>query len=423
MKDEIAVSTLMREEEVGQFREDFEFAANDDAIYYLSVPIVGPNYMANLRLGFDESSVQASIEWIGSVVFYVLLAFLVLSLAFTSIVSSTIVDPLRKLQRASRSISSGEVSLELESTSSLVEIQDLSRDLEVMRQKLVGMTERLREEMHERELAETERRSMEAVVRQAQRLESLGTLAGGVAHEFNNVLQPILLYTELALEDVPPRTMTAANLQRVMELALRAKGLTRQILTFGRQEERAEFSVCNIRDVVCEAVTMIRALLPATVDIRSKVSRDIGPVTCDPSQIKQLVVNLCNNAFQALGSPDGFIEVSIHEVLISDETKVGSKKLPPGEYVVLQVADSGRGMDEQTMQRIFEPFFTTGEVGHGTGLGLSVVHGIVMQHQGDISVESEVGKGTRFRIYLPLEPELQNETPKQEIEHGQDTGN
>jgi signal transduction histidine kinase len=416
-------STLMLEANVADFREDFEFGANGDETYFLSVPITGGNYMAILQLGFDESPVHASLASIRRAVLYVLLAFLGMSIGLTTIVSSTIVNPLKRLQSASRSISSGDVSHGLRSTSGLEEIHDLSRDLEIMRQKLVGMTERLQEEIKEKELAEAERRGMEAFLRQAQRLESLGTLAGGVAHEFNNVLQPILLYTELAIDRVSEDSMTATNLKRVLELARRAQNLSRQILMFGRREDVAEFRVVDIGEVVHEAVTMIRALLPATVNIRTKIGADVGPVNCDPAQIKQLVVNLCNNASQALSRPEDYIEVSLNEVLVTAQTKIPHVQLKPGEYVVLQVADSGRGMDEDTVQRIFEPFFTTRDVGEGTGLGLSVVHGIVAQHEGDISVESSSGKGSRFRIYLPLADETAIETDNRGERDEQDPGN
>lgn len=422
-RGETITSSLMDAEQTADFREDFAFGENDDAVYYLSVPITGANYMAVLQLGFDETSVHIGVASVRSAVLIVLLVFLLLSITFTAIVSSTIVNPLKWLQRASRSISSGDVSRELRPKSQLVEIRDLSRDLEVMRRNLVGMAERLKEEMKERELAESERRGIEAFLRQAQRLESLGTLAGGVAHEFNNVLQPILLYTELALQELPSQSGTAENLRRVLELARRARGLSRQILMFGRQEEDAEFRICDLRGVVHEAVTMIRALLPATVDIRTKIGSDIGRVNCDPAQIKQLVVNLCNNASQAIDKQDDFIEVSLHEVLVAEPMKIRNHTLEPGEYVVLQVSDSGRGMAEETMQRIFEPFFTTREVGEGTGLGLSVVHGIVMRHEGEISVESEAGKGTRFRIYLPLADEATQGARNQRERHEQNIGN
>jgi signal transduction histidine kinase len=396
----------MDRSEVAMFREDFEFGEHDDGVYYLSVPVGDAVPMKVLRLGFDERPLEQNMATIRRTIFYLALAFIFLTVLAIGFVSSSIVGPLKRLQRASRSISSGDVDVELDSTSKIIEIQDLSNDLETMRRDLVGMNARLHEEMAERELAEAERRGMEEYMRQAQRLESLGTLAGGVAHEFNNVLQPIMLYTEMALEDVPQRTPASINLKRVLELANRAKGLSRQILTFGRREERVEFRQADLREIVHEAVTMIRALLPATIDIRTENGVDIGLVSCDPSQIKQLVVNLCNNAYQALRRPDDYISISLNEVIISD-TPAKTVNVRPGEYVVLTVTDTGEGMDEDTVRRVFEPFFTTRDVGDGTGLGLSVVHGIVMKHNGDILIDSEPGKGTRIRVYLPLADEIE----------------
>ena len=403
--DTLRVSSIMQDGEAGLFVEDFEFGDHDDGVYYLSAPFGDQSPMKILRLGFDEQPIEHSLATIRRTLLYVALVFLLLTVAAMGFVSSSIVAPLKRLQRASRSISLGSVDVELDTNSKILEIQDLSTDLEEMRKDLVGMNARLQQEMAERELAETERRGMEQYLRQAQRLESLGTLAGGVAHEFNNVLQPIMLYTEMALDEVPQRTSASVNLKRVLELANRAKGLSRQILTFGRHQEQVEMRPVNLKDVVEEAVTMIRALLPATIDIRTENGIDIGKVNCDASQIKQLVVNLCNNAYQALREPDDHITISLNEVIISDST-TRPVNLQPGEHVVLTVTDTGEGMDEDTKRRIFEPFFTTREVGDGTGLGLSVVHGIVMRHDGDILVDSEPGKGTRVRIYLPVADHL-----------------
>ena len=400
--DELLTSSLLSDEEIDDFVEDFSFGDHDDNVYYLSATLGSATPMKILRLGFDEQPLNQNLAAIRMTTVYVAVAFILLTVVAMVFVSSSIVRPLKRLRQASRSISSGNVDLELRSTSDLVEIQELSQDLETMRRDLVGMNSRLQREIKERELAEAERRGMEGYLRQAQRLESLGTLAGGVAHEFNNVLQPIMLYTELALEDVPKRTPASMNLKRVLELANRAKGLSRQILTFGRSEDSSEFRAVDLRDTVHEAVTMIRALLPATIDIRMEIGVDIGRVNCDPAQIKQLIVNLCNNAYQALRRPDDHITIALNEVIISPDAAGRNAKLSPGEYVVLSVSDTGEGMDEETVRRVFEPFFTTRDIGDGTGLGLSVVHGIVVRHQGDIMIESNPGKGTRVRVYLPL---------------------
>ena len=410
--DEIFPSSIMTEADVDLFSEDFAFGDHDDSVYYLSAPVGNAVPMKILRLGFDEGPVEQNMAEIRRTVFYVAIVFIFLTVAAMGFVSASIVGPLKRLQRSSRSISSGEIDVALETNSKLVEIQDLSADLETMRGDLVGMNARLQQEMADRELAEAERRSMEDYIRQGQRLESLGTLAGGVAHEFNNVLLPIMLYAELALEDVPKRTPASVNLKRVLELANRGKGLSRQILTFGRREERTEFRPTNLKDIVEEAVTMIRALLPATIDIRAEIGVDIAKVNCDPSQIKQLVVNLCNNAYQALRKPEDYISISLNEVIISDASR-NNASLQPGEYVVLTVADTGEGMDEDTVRRVFEPFFTTRDVGDGTGLGLSVVHGIVIRHDGDIIIDSEPDKGTRIRVYFPVAEDADPEPIRQ----------
>jgi signal transduction histidine kinase len=187
---------------------------------------------------------------------------------------------------------------------------------------------------------------------------------------------------------------------RVQDLANRAKGLSQQILTFSRQDSDARLVTTDLAPVVEEVVTMIRALLPATVDLRLDIEPGCSPVKCAPEQIKQLLVNLCNNASRAL-SDEGHVSVSLSEVDVSEHMANRYQNLDAGQHVVLEVRDTGRGMDAATQERIFEPFFTTQEVGKGTGLGLSVVHGIVERHGGEIAVESEPGKGTQFRVFLP----------------------
>jgi signal transduction histidine kinase len=406
-------SSLMTAEDAGLFREDFAFGENGDDVYYLSLPVGGLAEPAVLKLGYDESPIHEDLDGLRRTLIYVLAAYLLLTLLVAGLVSVTIVSPLRWLQTASRAISSGDVETELRPDSRLAEIAALSNDLETMRQNLVGINERLRNEIAEREQAEAERRHLEGQVQHDQRLQSLGTLAGGVAHEFNNVLQPMVLYLELALEDIPADSQVAKNLQHVQELADRAKGLSQQILTFSRQDSDPRFVTGNLAPITEEAVTMIRALLPATVDLRIDIDPDCGPVRCVPEQINQLLVNLCNNAFQAMADASGHITVTLREEDVSDELAKRHPDLLVGPHVVLGVRDTGTGMDAATQERVFEPFFTTQEVGKGTGLGLSVVHGIVKRHDGEIVVESEPGRGTRFSIYLP--PVGQVEESRQDI--------
>ncbi|NCF25356.1 MAG: hypothetical protein GWP60_12535 [Gammaproteobacteria bacterium] len=394
-------SSLMTAEDAALFREDFAFGENGDDVYYLSLPVSGLAAPAVLKLGYDESPIHEDLDGIRRTLIYVLSAYLLLTLLVAGLVSITVISPLRWLQSASRAISSGDVDRELRPDSRLAEIVALSDDLERMRRNLVGINERLRNEIAEREQAEADRHRLEEQAHHNQRLRSLGTLAGGVAHEFNNVLQPMVLYLDLALEDLPPDSPIAKNLARVQELAGRAKGLSQQILTFSRQDSNPRFVTRSIAPVAEEAITMIRALLPATLDLRVDISSECSPVRCVPEQIQQVLVNLCNNAYQALADDSGHVWVSLREVPVSEQLAGGHPNLETGPHVVLEVRDTGKGMDADTLERIFEPFFTTQEVGKGTGLGLSVVHGIVKRHDGEIVVESEPGKGTRFRIFLP----------------------
>ncbi|NCF60544.1 MAG: HAMP domain-containing protein [Gammaproteobacteria bacterium] len=396
-------SSLMNVQDAGLFREDFAFGEHDDDVYYLSLPVSGLAEPAVLKLGYDESPIHEDLVAVRLTLIYVLSAYLLLTLVVAGFMSATIVSPLRWLQTVSRAISSGDVDRELKPDSRLEEISALADDLERMRRNLVGINARLKEEIAERAQAEADRRQLEEQAHHHERLRSLGTLAGGVAHEFNNVLQPMVLYLELALEDLPADSPIAENLLRVQELARRAKGLSQQILTFSRDDSDPRFVTENLAPIAEEAVTMIRALLPATVDLRIDINPDCSPVKCAPEQIQQLLVNLCNNAHQALSDDAGYISVSLGEVQVSDQLASRHSQLDAGQYVLLEVQDTGMGMDPATQERIFEPFFTTHEVGKGTGLGLSVVHGIVERHDGEITVESKPGKGTRFNIFLPCD--------------------
>ena len=395
-------SSLMSAQDIELFREDFAFGEHDDDVYYLSLPVSGLAESVVLKLGYDESQLHEDFAAVRRTLIYVLAAYLLMTLFVAGLMSSTIVRPLRWLQKASRAISSGDVGRELKPDSRLEEISALSEDLETMRRNLVGINERLTKEIAEREQAEADRRHLEGQVHHHQRLRSLGTLAGGVAHEFNNVLQPIVLYLGMALEDLPVDSPIAENLARIQDLANRAKGLSQQILTFSRDGSDARFVTEDLAPVVEEVITMIRALLPATVDLRLDIEPGCRPVKCAPEQIKQLLVNLCNNAARALSDED-HIAVSLSEVDVSEQMANRYPNLDANKYIVLEVRDTGTGMDAATQERIFEPFFTTQDVGKGTGLGLSVVHGIVERHNGEIAVESEPGKGTQFRIFLPCD--------------------
>jgi len=399
---EVVTSSLMAETESGRFQEDFSFGEHDDQTYYLSMPMVTGPSMGFLRMGFDESPIEDRVEEVRQTILNVLLTYMVAVVLLTVALSSGIVRPIKRLKALSRQIATGDYDQTMDVDTGVFEVRELALDLEAMRSNLVGINARLQSEIHERETAEASKKDLESKLRHAQRLESLGTLAGGVAHEFNNVLQPLLLYTDLAIEDIPGDSPARRSLERVLELAHDAKGLSQQILTFGRIEGEGDLQSIDLGPVVDEALAMVSALLPATIDIRGTVDADVGLVRCDRRQIQQLIVNLCSNAFQSLEKGSEHIEIRYYRSFVSGEDAARHASLRAGNHAVIEVSDTGRGMSEATLQRAFEPFYTTQDVGEGTGLGLSVVHGIVQRHKGEVVVKSRIGEGTRFRVYLPI---------------------
>ena len=252
----------------------------------------------------------------------------------------------------------------------------------------------------DRKLAEEEKRRLEAQVQQAQKLESLGVLAGGIAHDLNNTLTPIMGFTALVEESLPEGSPNRENLQEVLKSGERAKNLVRQILAFSRRGDQERKPV-DIAGIVKEAMKLLRATIPPTIEICQNIDPECGQVRADATQIEQVIVNLCTNAYQALEDTGGLLEVSLTRVEVSPEDARAHPHLQQGPHVKLTVSDTGPGIDAAIVERIFEPFFTTKGVGEGTGLGLSIVHGIVTAHGGAISCRSEAGKGTSFFVYLP----------------------
>ena len=251
----------------------------------------------------------------------------------------------------------------------------------------------------ERRQAERERQELQAQLSQAQKMESIGRLAGGVAHDFNNMLSVILGHTEFALEDLPPDHPLAEDLAEVHRAARHSMELTRQLLAFARKQT-FEPQVLDLNEVVAGMHGMLRRLIGEDIDLVWRPGENVWPVRTDPSQIDQILANLCVNARDAIAGT-GRIVIETENRVLGEECRslrVGAK---PGSYVTLMVSDSGSGMDRETQRRLFEPFFTTKEVGRGTGLGLATVYGIVKQNGGAIDVYSEPGHGTAFRIYLP----------------------
>ncbi len=258
----------------------------------------------------------------------------------------------------------------------------------------------------------TYRRHLERQLRQFQKMEAIGTLAGGIAHDFNNILSAIIGYAELSVRKIPLSNPVHVYLEQILNAGDRAKNLIRQILTFSRQSEQ-ERSVIPIDPIIKESLKLLRSTIPASITIRQRVTSGCQ-VLADPTQIQQIIMNLAINASHAMQPDGGILEIFLEKVTLDDNGKKGND-LPPGDYALLRVADSGQGMDAATLERIFEPYFTTKEQGVGTGMGLAVVHGIVESHGGFIRVESSPGNGTRFDIYLPrIRQQRKNAAPLEE---------
>jgi signal transduction histidine kinase len=334
-------------------RDDFQFGTHEDGVYYISHTIKRPDRSIVLRLGFDESP---TLEQIRAAKRRVLIAVLTLTAASIAV----------------------------------------ALWLSVMRQKLVGTNERLEREMQEREVSEAKRLDLERRLLHRERIATIGTLAGGIAHEFNNIMTPILLYSQVALQDAPAGGALAADLTRIVAAAHRARSLVNGILTFSREMDLQQAAVFALRPTIEEALGLLRAIVPANIEITFEAEPDEVPVVGDPSLLHQVVINLCTNAYQAMSPSGGRIALKLGALRNPPKSQI-----TPGHYVVLEVSDTGHGMDESVLAHIFDPFFTTRDVGEGTGLGLSIVHGIVTSMGGVVTVESIVGTGTLVQIYLP----------------------
>ena len=265
----------------------------------------------------------------------------------------------------------------------------------------------------------TERKALEADLRQAQKMEAIGQLAGGVAHDFNNMLAGILGSAELVREDLGDTHPSQQYIQSIMTAANRSRELVQQILTFSRRQE-SEKQVLRLQPIVGECVKLLRSTIPAMVKITHYVDAKCPPVLANPTQIHQVVMNICTNAWQALAETGGRIDITLRALEVDADMVARHRELRLGSHACLTVTDNGCGMDAATRKRIFEPFFTTKPISKGSGLGLSVVHGIIKSHLGAILVESEPGRGTTFQIYLPTRPASQKESPSpvSAIPHG-----
>jgi two-component system, cell cycle sensor histidine kinase and response regulator CckA len=248
--------------------------------------------------------------------------------------------------------------------------------------------------------AEVAHESLQAQLRESQKMEALGTLAGGIAHDFNNILGTILGNAELARHDAAANWQALVSLDEIQKAGRRAKDLVQQILSFSRRQPTSR-RVMSLAPIVEESVRLLRATLPGGLRIEYRCAPDIPSVVADSTQVQQVLLNLGSNAAHAMEGLSGSIDICVDGVVLDEATARFDLNLRPGRYARIVVADTGHGMDAATLRRVFEPFFTTKPVGKGTGLGLSVAHGIMQAHEGTIVAHSEPGRGSRFELYFP----------------------
>ncbi len=277
--------------------------------------------------------------------------------------------------------------------------------------KVMGMAGIVRD-ITENMRMEEEKNNLQKQLQQSQKMESIGTLAGGVAHDFNNMLSVILGNAELAMDDVPEWHPVRNNLEQVKTASLRAKDVIRQLLSFSRKSDPKRKPV-KISSIIEDSLAFIRSSIPTSIEIKMHISDESAIILADPTQMHQVMLNLCTNASHAMSESGGILQVMLYIVDMGKDETYRPIELKQGRYVKIIVSDTGRGIEKEDMDRIFDPYFTTKAVGKGSGIGLSVVHGIVKSNEGSISVDSEYGKGTTFTLLFPVfeeEPAIEEET-------------
>ena len=313
----------------------------------------------------------------------------------------------RKIKTAFDRVKSGDFSYRINGLSGIKHSQIVADGFNEMARTLENQAEKQKKIQKEKDL-------LEEKIRHYQKMEAIGTLAGGIAHDFNNVLFPIQGYAEMFLEDLPKDDPKHEMAQEIFQAASRAKELIEQILTFSRQGE-TKSQIVSFQIIVKEALKLLRSTIPKNIVIRQNVTSQCKPVFADPTNLHQVIMNLCTNAFHAVQEKGGTIGVDLQEISVTTDGQYGIVGLPIGDYICLTVSDTGCGMDKNTLEQIFNPYFTTKKEGKGTGLGLSISYGIIKNLNGDIKVYSEPNKGSTFHVYIPVTSTKENRESGEKI--------
>ncbi len=256
-------------------------------------------------------------------------------------------------------------------------------------------------DISERRRIEKEKEKLETQLRQSHKLEAIGTLTGGIAHDFNNILGIIIGNIELTIDEVPDWNPGRLNLEEAKLACLRAKDVVRQLLNFSRKSEHKRKPV-KIHSIITESIALLRASIPTTIRIQSNFEDNLGIINADPTQVHQVLINLCTNGAHAMEEKGGILEIGLSQIELDEETQIEFQSLESGKYIQLTVNDNGSGIDSEILERVFDPYFTTKDIGKGSGMGLAVVHGIMKNHDGAVSLKSEPGKGTTVKVLFPV---------------------
>jgi signal transduction histidine kinase len=378
--------------------DDVDFLKSPDGIYAVSMAVHRDGAAGRLYLGFDKQPTLAGVRSARNKIAEALITYGIASVIAAVLLARLVALPLTQLRTASRKVAQGDSAAHLHANSKMVEIVDLAKDLELMRSELVGTAERLRAEMRQRQVELAERAALESQLRHEQRLATIGTFAGGLAHEFNNILVPLILYAEESVEQIGAEHPVRENLDRIVQAATRAASVIYKLLAFTHPIAERHPQPVDVAVVTNEALDLSQALMPPNIDLIREIDGRVPRVLGDATLLSQVVLNLCSNAAHAMHDRGGTLIVTVATRRSTPTDTLGHATAP---VVELRVKDTGRGMNPETQERIFEPFFTTRDVGEGSGLGLSIVHGIVASMGGRISVVSALGAGTEFIVELP----------------------
>ncbi|HEY3276892.1 MAG TPA: ATP-binding protein [Syntrophorhabdaceae bacterium] len=376
-------------------------------------------------------------------IFLAILLSLAMVLTLSSLTIRSVLAPINRLREAAKAVTRGDLGhqVEIESSDEIGQLGQAFNQMTAQLEQFYVSLKVLEKEIIERKRAEEalreardflelrvqertaelstayetlqceieERKKAEEQLRQSQKMEAMGTLAGGIAHDFNNILAAIIGFTEMAVDDVEDRPEVGSSLQNVLKSAMRARDLVKQILTFSRKSghERAPLSLTPL---IKETVQLLRASIPATIEIKMTATASSDAILASPTEVQQILMNLATNASLAMQDSGGTLEIGLEDIRFAPDSPVFDPDMVPGEYLQLTVKDTGIGMSPEVMNRVFEPFFTTREVGEGTGMGLAMVYGIVKDLHGTITVESLPGKGSTFRVFFPkIKASVENE--------------